>query len=104
MVQNLKVISRKDQRQYWIGEENHYHYISMLEFTKAFGEFYIGNVIQCEFSTPFDRSKNHPVALVTSKYGDDKRELFKACFLRELKLMKRNAYFSIFKLIQVSMI
>jgi len=55
-----------------------------------------------ELSTPFDKSKNHPAALTTSRYGINKMELLKACFAREYLLMKRNSFVYFFKLFQVS--
>jgi hypothetical protein len=50
---------------------------------------------------PFDRTRNHPAALTTSKYGISKMELLRACFSREWLLMKRNSFVYIFKVVQV---
>ncbi|PKI62063.1 hypothetical protein CRG98_017436 [Punica granatum] len=55
-----------------------------------------------ELSTPFDRSKCHPAALVTQKYGIGKKELLKANISREYLLMKRNSFVYIFKLVQLA--
>lgn len=74
----------------------------MREFAEAYKSFHVGQSLQEELSTPFDKSKNHPAALTTSKYGVSKMELLKACMWREFLLMKRNAFVYIFKLMQVS--
>ncbi|GJN19304.1 hypothetical protein PR202_gb06566 [Eleusine coracana subsp. coracana] len=54
-----------------------------------------------ELKVPFDRTRNHPAALTTSKYGISKMELLKACFSREWLLMKRNSFVYIFKVVQL---
>jgi len=53
---------------------------------------------------PFDKSKCHPNALTTKKYGVNKKELLRACASREFLLMKRNSFVYIFKATQVSII
>lgn len=98
------MISWKDQRQYWVNEEQPYHYISVDEFAKAFKSFHVGRAIQRELGTPFNRSKSHPASLTRSKYGTNIKELMKACLSREVILMKRSAHFHILKTIQVSSI
>jgi hypothetical protein len=96
------VISWKDQRQYWVNEEQPYHYISVNEFAKAFKSFPVGRAIERELATPFNRSNSHPASLTRSKYGANVKELMKACLSREAILMKRSAPFHIFKTVQVS--
>uniref|UniRef100_A0A2N9FTW1 ABC transporter domain-containing protein n=1 Tax=Fagus sylvatica TaxID=28930 RepID=A0A2N9FTW1_FAGSY len=96
-----EVTSRKDQRQYWVNEELPYHYVSVNEFAEAFKSFHVGRAIQRELVTPFNRSKNHPASLTRSKYGASMKELMKACFSREVTLMKRKASMLIFKTIQL---
>jgi hypothetical protein len=39
--------------------------------------------LQSELELPFDRTKNNPAALTTSKFGISNMELLKACFCRE---------------------
>lgn len=74
----------------------------MEEFSEAFQSFHVGKKLGDELATPFDKSKSHPAALTTKKYGASKKELLKACISRELLLMKRNSFVYIFKLTQVS--
>uniref|UniRef100_A0A453NPV6 ABC transporter domain-containing protein n=1 Tax=Aegilops tauschii subsp. strangulata TaxID=200361 RepID=A0A453NPV6_AEGTS len=54
-----------------------------------------------ELRVPFDRTRNHPAALTTSKFGISKMELLKACVSREWLLMKRNSFVYIFKIVQL---
>uniref|UniRef100_A0A2N9FEV4 ABC-2 type transporter domain-containing protein n=1 Tax=Fagus sylvatica TaxID=28930 RepID=A0A2N9FEV4_FAGSY len=72
------------------------------EFAEAFQSFHEGRRLQDELAIPFDKSKSHPAALTTHKYGASKKELLKACFSREFLLMKRNSFVYIFKLSQLT--
>jgi hypothetical protein len=81
-----------------------YRFITVNEFAEAFQCFQVGRKIGDELAVPFDKTKNHPSALATEKYGANKKELLKANFSREYLLMKRNAFVYIFKLSQVSFI
>eukprot|EP00253_Pinus_taeda_P001138 PITA_01138 len=54
-----------------------------------------------ELSHPYDREKNHPAALSSSKYGVSKTNIFRACLSREWLLMKRNSFVYIFKTAQI---
>ncbi|KAF3791865.1 ABC transporter G family member 37 [Nymphaea thermarum] len=99
-----EVTSRNDQRQYWMHEEETYRFVPVKEFSEAFHSFHIGQKLDAKLSTPFDKSKSHPAALTNSKYGVSKLELLKACFSRELLLMKRNSFVYVFKMTQLTVI
>jgi hypothetical protein len=62
----------------------------------------IGQNLAGEISKTYDKSKGHKSALSCSIYSLSKWELLKACFTRELLLMKRNAFIYITKIVQVS--
>ncbi|XP_065865622.1 pleiotropic drug resistance protein 1-like isoform X2 [Euphorbia lathyris] len=96
-----EVTSRKDQHQYWANKDQPYSFITAKEFSEAFQSFHVGQEMQNELSTPFDKAKSHPAALMTKKYGVGKMELLKVCFARELLLMKRNSFVYTFKLAQL---
>ncbi|KAI0515912.1 hypothetical protein KFK09_008582 [Dendrobium nobile] len=96
-----EVTSRKDQHQYWAHKDEPYSYISVNEFSEAFQAFHVGLKLRTELGTSFDRSRNHPAALTTSKYGISKMELLKVCTSREWLLMKRNSFVYIFKVVQL---
>ncbi|KAG9459399.1 hypothetical protein H6P81_003907 [Aristolochia fimbriata] len=96
-----EVTSRKDQEQYWSRKEEPYRFIPVKEFADAFLSFHTGRQIGEELFTPFDKTKSHPAALTTSKYGVSKTELLKACVAREYLLMKRNSFVYIFKMCQL---
>ena len=97
-----KVTSRKDQQQYWSRQDEPYRYVPVREFAEAFQQFHIGRALAEELSVPFDKSKSHPAALTTTRYGVSKKEVLKANMARELLLMKRNSFVYIFKAVQVS--
>ncbi|XP_030479880.1 pleiotropic drug resistance protein 1 [Cannabis sativa] len=97
-----EVTSKKDQEQYWAREEECYRFITVNDFVEAFQSFHVGQRMKDELLAPFDRSKNHPAALATRKYGvESKKEILKAVFCREWLLMKRNYFFYIFRLIKI---
>jgi len=96
------VTSQKDQRQYWGQHDKPYKFVSVAEFAEAFQSFRVGKELKQELSMPFDKSKSHPAALTTSKYGVSRMELFKACAGRELLLLKRNSFVYAFRAAKVS--
>ncbi|XP_058204744.1 pleiotropic drug resistance protein 2-like [Rhododendron vialii] len=97
-----EVTSKKDQEQYWLRKNDPYRFISVPEFAESFNSFRIGQELAADLSVPYDKSRAHPAALVTQKYGISKMELFKACFDREWLLMKRNSFVYIFKTTQIT--
>ncbi|KAK7261881.1 hypothetical protein RIF29_28204 [Crotalaria pallida] len=96
-----EVTSRKDQAQYWARRDQPYRFVTEVQFAEAFQSFHIGRKLGEELAVPFDKSKSHPAALTTEKYGINKNELLKANFSREYLLMKRNSFVYIFKLSQL---
>ncbi|KAA8521480.1 hypothetical protein F0562_012153 [Nyssa sinensis] len=96
-----EVTSRKDQEQYWADKDEPYNFITAKEFAEAFQSFHVGRKLGDELAVPFEKSKSHPAALTTEKYGVSKKELLKACISREYLLMKRNSFVYIFKMTQL---
>ncbi|XP_020223726.1 pleiotropic drug resistance protein 1-like [Cajanus cajan] len=99
-----EVTSKKDQAQYWVRSDQPYRFVTVTQFAEAFQSFHIGRKLAEELIVPFDKTKNHPAALTTKKYGINKKELLKANFSREYLLMKRNSFVYIFKLCQIFVI
>ena len=95
--------SRKDQEQYWYRSDMPYHFVPVKQFADSFHSFHIGQFVHNELLEPFDRTKSHPAALATSKFGVSRIELLKATMDREFLLMKRNSFYFIFKAAQVSL-
>ncbi|XP_062214779.1 ABC transporter G family member 37-like isoform X2 [Phragmites australis] len=98
-----EVTSRKDQGQYWYRQDRPYRFIPVKKFADEFRTFHVGRSIQNELSEPFDRTRSHPAALATSKFGVNRMELLKATIDRELLLMKRNAFMYIFKAVNLTL-
>jgi len=61
----------------------------------------IGQSLAGDISKTYDKSKGHKNALSYNIYSLSKWDLLKACFARELLLMKRNAFIYITKTVQV---
>lgn len=97
-----EVTSIKDQEQYWFRKDEPYRYVSVSEFVDRFNSFHVGQKLFDELATPYDKSKAHPAALVTDKYGISNIDLLKACLSREGLLMKRNSLIYIFKTFQIT--
>ncbi|XP_027919830.1 pleiotropic drug resistance protein 3-like isoform X1 [Vigna unguiculata] len=96
-----EVISNKDQAQYWSSTEKPYSYVSIDQFIKKFKDSPLGKKLEEELLKPFDKSQSHNNALVSKKYSLSKWELFKACIMREILLMKRNSFVYVFKSTQL---
>ncbi|MBA0756002.1 hypothetical protein Gogos_021194 [Gossypium gossypioides] len=97
-----EVTSRKDQMQYWVRRDQPYRFVTTDEFAEVFQSFHVGLQLEDELRTPFEKTKSHPAALTTKKYGVGKWELLKACISREFLLMKRNSFVYIFKFLQLT--
>ncbi|EPS57864.1 hypothetical protein M569_16953, partial [Genlisea aurea] len=97
-----EVTSKKDQAQYWANKHEPYQFVSVTEFAEAFRSFVLGRRVKQELEVPFDKTKSHPAALTTEKFGVGQKELLKACTSRELLLMKRNSFFFYFKIFQLT--
>ncbi|MCD7463338.1 transcription factor [Datura stramonium] len=97
-----EVTSKKDQQQYWVRRDETYRFITSKEFADAYQSFHVGRKLRDELAASYDKSKSHPAALSTQKYGIGKKQLLKVCTERELLLMKRNSFVYIFKFTQLS--
>ncbi|CAA0839121.1 ABC transporter G family member 40 [Striga hermonthica] len=96
-----EVTSQKDQEQYWTRAHEPYRFVTVSEFVEAFQSFHVGKSMRGELASPFDKSKSHQAALTTMKYGTGIKELMKACYSREVLLMKRNSFVYVFKILVI---
>ncbi|KAG2598998.1 ABC transporter G family member 36 [Panicum virgatum] len=96
-----EVTSKKDQKQYWARRDEPYRFVTVKEFAMAFKSFHTGRAIENELAVPFDKSKSHPAALTTTRYGVSGKELLKANIDREILLMKRNSFVYMFRTFQL---
>ncbi|KAJ4821384.1 ABC transporter G family member 36 [Rhynchospora pubera] len=99
-----EVTSRKDQQQYWARSDEPYRYVPVKKFAEAFKSFHVGRAMLNELAVPFDKSKSHPAALTTTKYGVSTKELLKAQVDREILLMKRNSFVYIYMIFQLTIL
>ncbi|KAM3193834.1 hypothetical protein ACQJBY_070459 [Aegilops geniculata] len=98
-----EVLSEKDQQQYWSRAEERYNFVTVNQFCDKFQASQSGQNLAEELSKPYDESKGHKNALSFSIYSLSKWDLLKACFARELLLMKRNAFIHITKATQLGL-
>ncbi|XP_015873783.3 ABC transporter G family member 31 [Ziziphus jujuba] len=99
-----EVTSKKDQAQYWADPSKPYKYIPVPEIAKAFNNSRFGKAIESTLATPYDKSKSHPSALAKTQYAVSTGELFRACFVREILLIKRHSFLYIFRTCQVAFV
>ncbi|KAL7112063.1 hypothetical protein ACP275_05G129600 [Erythranthe tilingii] len=97
-----EVTSKKDQQQYWSRKDEPYQFVPVSEFAEAFQSSAVGRRAGDELAIPYDKTKSHPAALTTKKYGLGEKELLKACSDREYLLMKRNSFVYFFKIFQLT--
>ncbi|EMS57423.1 Pleiotropic drug resistance protein 3 [Triticum urartu] len=98
-----EVLSKKDQQQYWSCTKEIYNFVTVDQFCDKFKASQTGQNLAEELSKPYDESKGHKNALFFSIYSLSKWDLLKACFARELLLMKRNAFIHITKAAQLGL-
>ncbi|VAI80283.1 unnamed protein product [Triticum turgidum subsp. durum] len=98
-----EVLSKKDQQQYWSCTKERYNFVTVDQFCDKFKASQTGQNLAEELSKPYDESKGHKNALFFSIYSLSKWDLLKACFARELLLMKRNAFIHITKAAQLGL-
>ena len=91
-------MSRKDQEQYWADRSKPYRYISVAEFANMFKRFHVGQLLENEFSVPYDKVRSHKAALVFKKYSVPRKELLKANFDKEWMLIKKNSFYTFSRL------
>ncbi|KAK7372089.1 hypothetical protein VNO80_05458 [Phaseolus coccineus] len=99
-----EVTSKKDQAQYWADPSKPYAFVSVAEIAKAFKNSKFGRYVDSLQSHPYDKSKGHPSALARTKYAVPRWDIAKACFARELLLMKRHSFLYIFRTCQVAFV
>ncbi|XP_031100886.1 ABC transporter G family member 31 [Ipomoea triloba] len=99
-----EVTSRKDQAQYWGDHSKPYAFIPVSEMAEAFRTSRYGQALESSLSVPYERTNTNPSALCTKKYAVSNLELFKACFTRELLLIKRHSFLYIFRTCQVAFV
>ncbi|KAJ0079826.1 hypothetical protein Patl1_23926 [Pistacia atlantica] len=99
-----KVISRKDQAQYWFHTELAHNFVSVDIFSQKFNESPLGEKLREDLSVSYDKSKSHKDALSFNVYSLSKWQLFRACMSREFLLMKRNSLVYVLKISQLFVI
>ncbi|XP_062201900.1 ABC transporter G family member 41-like [Phragmites australis] len=99
-----EVLSKKDQQQYWSRSGGTYSFVTVDQFCDKLKASQVGRNLAEELSKPYDKSNGHNKALSFSIYSLSKWELLKACFARELLLMKRNAFIYITKAVQLGLL
>ncbi|KNA04513.1 hypothetical protein SOVF_198570 [Spinacia oleracea] len=99
-----EVTSRKDQEQYWADPSKPYRFISAEQIAEAFRNSRFGKMVTYTLSEPYDKKRSHPLALSKTMFALPKWELFKACFSREVLLMRRQSFLYVFRTVQVILV
>ncbi|CAL5000751.1 unnamed protein product [Urochloa decumbens] len=95
-----EVTSKMDQKQYWAGDQNKYQYHSIEKFAEAFRMSYLPQLEE-KLCSSDNTGKNKEVKVNASRQIS-RWNIFKACFSREVLLLKRNSPVHIFKTIQIT--
>ncbi|XP_043723660.1 ABC transporter G family member 31-like isoform X2 [Telopea speciosissima] len=99
-----EVTSRKDQAQYWADSLKPYVFLPGSKIADAFKDSEFGHSLHSTLEVPYDKTKNLPSALAKTNFAISKWELFKACFAREVLLIRRNSFLYIFRTCQVAFV
>ncbi|XP_008786438.3 ABC transporter G family member 45-like [Phoenix dactylifera] len=99
-----EVTSEMDQAQYWVGNQNKYQYIPIQKFADSFNSFRVSRLPANEFHQTHGQTENDQMLRLEERYKISKWKLFKACFSREMLLMKRNSPVHIFIAIQIGLL
>ncbi|PVH64073.1 hypothetical protein PAHAL_2G178700 [Panicum hallii] len=84
-------------------QETSPRFVPAKEFATAFKSYHTGMALAKVLYVPFDKSKSHPAALTTTRYGVSAKALLKANIDREILLMKRNSFIYMFRTFQLTL-
>uniref|UniRef100_A0A453RPZ5 ABC transporter domain-containing protein n=1 Tax=Aegilops tauschii subsp. strangulata TaxID=200361 RepID=A0A453RPZ5_AEGTS len=96
-----EVTSKMDQKQYWIGDENKYQYRSIEKFAESFRSSYLPRPAKDDLCRTNNTGKREEI-LTSATRRISRWNIFKACFSREVLLLKRNSPLHIFKTVQIT--
>ncbi|KAK7385522.1 hypothetical protein VNO78_31244 [Psophocarpus tetragonolobus] len=99
-----EVTSKKDQAQYWADPSKPYEFVSVSEIAQAFRNSKFGRYMTSMQTHPYDKSNCHDSALARTKYAVSRWEATKACFEREVLLIRRHSFLYIFRTCQVAFV
>ncbi|CDP21524.1 unnamed protein product [Coffea canephora] len=88
------ILLSEGQIQYWADRSKPYRYISVAEFANMFKRFHVGQLLENEFSVPYNKVRSHKAALVFKKYSVPRKELLKVNFDKEWILIKKNSFYT----------
>ena len=91
-----------DQQQYWTGDEREYQYHSIETFVKCFRAYDLPQLVQDEKYNKHNIKQDRIAFQADDRQTISKCNIFKACFVREILLLKRNSPVQIFKAIQIT--
>ncbi|KAL6865260.1 hypothetical protein ACP4OV_016411 [Aristida adscensionis] len=93
-----EVTLEMEQRQYWSGEVSQYQYHSIKKLVECFKTYNIPQVLEVN---QFRKNDIKPLVEARDNFRISQWDIFKACFSREILLLKRNYPVHIFKIIQI---
>ncbi|VAI86745.1 unnamed protein product [Triticum turgidum subsp. durum] len=96
-----EVTSKMDQKQYWIGDENKYQYRSIEKFAESFHSSYLPRTAKDDLCGTNNTGKRKEI-ITSATRRISRWNIFKACFSREVLLLKRNSPLHIFKTVQIT--
>ncbi|KAJ1269487.1 hypothetical protein BS78_07G215800 [Paspalum vaginatum] len=97
-----EVTSKMDQKQYWVGDQNKYQYHSIEKFAESFRTSYLPLLGEGKLCSSYSTGKSKAVKVNANRRQISRWKIFKACFSREVLLLKRNSPVHVFKTIQIT--
>uniref|UniRef100_A0A804Q8K5 ABC transporter domain-containing protein n=1 Tax=Zea mays TaxID=4577 RepID=A0A804Q8K5_MAIZE len=91
-----------DQQQYWTGDEREYQYHSIEMFAKCFRACNLRQLVEDEKCNKHIIKQDMIAFQANDRQSISNWNIFKACFVREILLLKRNSPVQVFKAIQIT--
>ncbi|XP_020691517.1 ABC transporter G family member 45 isoform X1 [Dendrobium catenatum] len=96
-----EVTSKMDQEQYWKDNQREYQYVSVEKFAESFCCYYLDQHLEDKQHIIGGYTKSVRTIATSENYRISNWKVFKACFSREVLLLKMNSPVHIFKSIQI---
>jgi hypothetical protein len=97
-----QVTSVMDQKQYWVGDKNMYQYCPIEKFAESFRSSYLPGLVQEDLCVLNNNAVKSKVVKASSSLS--RWNIVKACFSREVLLLKRNSPLYIFTVVQITIL
>ncbi|XP_020576479.1 ABC transporter G family member 45-like isoform X2 [Phalaenopsis equestris] len=96
-----EVTSKMDQEQYWKDNQREHQYLPVEKFAESFHCYYLDQRVDHQQQITGGNVKSEKTMEISESYRISKWKVLKACFSREVLLLKRNYPVHVFKSVQI---